>query len=144
MTSSYQTFGKGFLQGSVLGFVLFAIGFLGWLFAILVGVEKDSSLRGISLMPLYVLSFALGGGIFTLLRGESPKLYESVLAWVSAAIIVLLGCGIMFALLESGKPIEWFWGASSFIILCVLCVVSLVEIKRNIKPKDALEQQNVA
>jgi hypothetical protein len=126
MTASCSKFCRGFLQGSLLGFVLLIIGLLSWGIAILVGVEKDTSLGGFSLASLYVLSFGLGGSAVVLLRKGRPRWYESIFAWAAATVIVLLGCGVMALLLESGRPIEWFWGAGSTTVLCLLLGASLV------------------
>jgi hypothetical protein len=74
MTASCSKFCRGFLQGSLLGFVLLIIGLLSWGIAILVGVEKDTSLGGFSLASLYVLSFGLGGSALVLLRNPTGTL----------------------------------------------------------------------
>ena len=110
--------------------VLLAIGLFGWGIAILVGIEKERSLAGFSLTPFYVLSFGLAGGALDLLRRERPTWYESVIAWASALVVVLLGCGVMAFLLESGRPIGWVWGASSAAALCALLGLSLFQIRR--------------
>jgi hypothetical protein len=61
MTTSWPRLWRGSLLGSLLGFGLLAFGLLGWLVAVLVGLDKEKSLIGISIAPLYVLSFGLGG-----------------------------------------------------------------------------------
>jgi len=134
MTASRPRFSGGFLRGSLLGCALLAVGLLGWLVAILVGVEKDRSLAGFSLTPLYVLSFGLGGGALALLRKDHPRWYGSAFAWIVASVVVLLGCGIVAFQLESGRPIEWFWGASSAMVLSLLLGVSLVGRRKSTGP----------
>lgn len=134
MTASRPKFGRGFLQGSLLGCALLAFGLLEWLVAILVGAEKDRSLAGFSLTPLYVLSFGLGGGALALLRKDRPRWYESVFAWVVASAIVLSGCSAMAFQLVSGKPVEWFWGAGSSVVLGVILVICLKGVRRGAEP----------
>jgi FtsH-binding integral membrane protein len=121
----------------LLGLALLAVGLVGWCIGILVGVEKDRSLAGISLAFLYVLSFGLGGGVLGLLRRQSSRWRQSVIAWGAAIVIVLLGCGVMTLLLESGRPIEWFWGAGSAAILCALLVISWLQIRKQAGGGDA-------
>lgn len=137
MNISWPRFCRGFLQGSLLGVAFLAIGLIGWCVGILVGVEKDRSLAGISLAFLYVLSFGLGGGVLRLLRRQSARWYESIVAWAAAIVIVLLGCDVMALLLESGRTIEWFWGVSSAAILCPLLGISLFQMRRQTGGGDA-------
>lgn len=134
MTASCPRLSRGFLRGSLLGCAFLAIGLIGWLDAILIGAEKDTSLTGFSLTPLYVLSFGLGGGALALLRKDCPRWYESAFAWAAASVIVLLGCGVMALLLESGQTIEWFWGAGSTVVLCLLLGASLIGMRRRAEP----------
>jgi hypothetical protein len=108
MTSALPIFCTGFDRGSLLGCALLAVGLLSWLVGILLGVEKDTSLTGFSLTPLYLLSFGLAGSALGLLRKGSARWYNSVLGWGAAVVIVLLGCGVMACLLESDRPVEWF------------------------------------
>jgi len=72
-----------------------------------------------------------------LLRRQGALWYESIVAWAAAIVIVLLGCGIMALLLESGQPIEWFWGVSSAAILCPLLGISLFQMRRQTGGGDA-------
>ena len=137
MIASWPRFCRGFLQGSLLSVALLAIGLIGWCVGLLIGFEKDRSLAGISLAFLYVLSFGLGGGVLGLLRRQCARWYESIIAWAAAIVIVLLGCGLMALLLESGRPIEWFWGASSAVILCPLLGLSLFQMRRQTGGGDA-------
>lgn len=121
----------------MLGLALLAVGLIGWCIGILVGVEKDRSVTGISLAFLYILSFGLGGGVLGFLRRQPSLWHQSVIAWGAAIVIVLLGCGVMALLLESGRPIEWFWGASSAAVLCALLGLSLLQIRRQTGGRDA-------
>jgi hypothetical protein len=117
-----------------LGLLLLLVGLASWGIAILVGVEKDTSLGGISLAPLYVLSFGLSGSALFLLRKDRPRWFESVFAWAVATAVALLGCGVMALLLDSGRPIEWFWGAGSATVLCLLLGASLLGKWRSDEP----------
>ena len=131
MTTSKQFFCKGFLQGSLLGCGLVAIGFLSWIVAILAGSEKDISLSGFSIISIYVLSFGLGGGTLCLLRKSHPRWYETVIAWGAASAIVLLGCGVLIFLTQPERPITWFWGVGGSDILFLLFGVSLNIIRKS-------------
>jgi hypothetical protein len=125
MISAAPTFCRGFIRGSLLGCALLAVGLLSWLVGILVGAEKDTSLAGFSLTPLYVLSFGLAGSALGLLRRSPARWYNSVLAWAAAVVIVLLGCSAMAFLLESDKPVDWSWGGGSALLLGLLLAGSI-------------------
>ena len=71
-------------------------------------------------------SFGLGGGAVTLLRSDKPRWTESLIAWAAAVIIVLVGCCVIAFLVESGRPIEQYWGLLSFFILIALLIVSVL------------------
>jgi hypothetical protein len=137
MITSHPKFCRGFLCGSLLGCTLLVIGLLGWSVAILVGVEQDRAFAGFSLTPLYVLSFGLGGGVLGLLQREHPRWYEIAIAWAAGIVIVLLGCGAIALLLESGRAIERLWGASSAVVFCALLVVSLFQMRKKIGGRDS-------
>jgi peptidoglycan/LPS O-acetylase OafA/YrhL len=113
-----------------LGVACLGIGLLGWLTGIAIGVEKNRSLDGFSLTPLYVLSFGLGGGAVALLRKNQLKWYESVVAWIVGSSIVVLGCGVVAFQSEPGKPIEWFWGVGSSLLVGILLVICLAGVRR--------------
>ena len=136
MTPARLRFCVGFLQGSMLGFGLLAVGFLGWVFSVWIGWEKDRSLAGFLLVPIYVLSFGLGGGAFGLLRRGDTGWLESVVACTGALTIVLLGCGIIAFLAEAGLRREWYWGAGGLLLLCLLLLFSFTTIRRRAEPSS--------
>lgn len=128
-TRSWKRFPKGFMCGSLFGCSLVAFGWIGWGIAFLIGLEKDTSMRGVSLIPLYVLSFGLGGAAVAMVRNDTPTRARSLVAWSVAVVVVLVGCGLMAFLLASEKPIESYWGFFSSVILLVLLVASALARK---------------
>ena len=139
MNASYPRFCRGFLRGSVVGCALLAFGLLSWGVAILVGVEKDTSLTGFSLTPLYVLSFGLGGGVHGLMRSERPRWHETAIAWAFGTVVVLLGCGVMECHLVSERPIEWVWGAGSATVFFALLGLSLFQMLPETRNKTTIK-----
>ena len=121
---SWMKFSKGFLRGSLLACGFLAVGLVTWAIAILIGIETDKSTSGMSLLPLYVLAFGLGGGAVTLLSGDAPTRIESVIAWSAAVAIVLAGCGIMASQLDSDRPIDPYLSLLSSTILLALLIAS--------------------
>jgi hypothetical protein len=105
--STWPRFCRGFLQGSGLGLALLACGLLAGGVALILGVDKDASLRGFSLTPLDVLSFGLAGGAFGLLQTERSRWYGYVVASVAAAAIALSACAVMAFMCVSERPISW-------------------------------------
>lgn len=132
-TPSCLRFAKGFIQGSLLGSLILVISLIGWLIAILSGIEKPASFNGVSLLPLYILSFGLGGGVLYFLRRERARWYEMAFSYVLALMIVLLGCYILACLLESKSPIELYWGIGSFTVLSLLFGGSIRVVKKGAK-----------
>jgi len=130
VANSWQRFSKGFLGGSLVGFILLAYGLLAWRIGILIGVEADTSTRGLSVTPLYVLSFGLGGGAITLLEGHRARWVGLVVSWIMGATIVLLGCGIVASLVVFEEPIGAHWGLLSSAILLVLLITSAIGYKQ--------------
>src|SRR3954447_14467177 len=86
-------FCRGFLGGSAVGTALLAFGLVSWGVAVLVGADKGGA-AGMSLMPIYVLSFGLAGGV-VMFRAEHVRNFGSVLVWVFAVAIVMTGCFVM-------------------------------------------------
>jgi hypothetical protein len=127
--SSWVRFSRGFLRGSLLGSGLIALSLLGCGIMVLVGLEKDTSTNGISLLPLYVLSFGLGGAALAMLKGDAPTLLQSTVAWTAGISIVLVGCAVMAFLSESDRPIEPYWGLGSLVVLVALLVVSALRVR---------------
>lgn len=141
LATFWRRFSKGFVRGSLLGLGLLAFGLLSWGIAILVGLEKDTSTSGISVVPLYVLSFGLGGGAITLLRSDRHTRVESVVAWALAVTIVFVGCCTIALLIESDRPIGPYWGLLSSVILLVLFITSAIgnrvgSTENNAEPDD--------
>jgi hypothetical protein len=131
---SWMMFSKGFLRGSLLGCGFLAIGLVSRAIAILIGLETDKSTSGMSLLPLYVLSFGLGRGAVTLLSGDAPTRIEYVIAWSAAVAIVLAGCGVMASQLNSDRPIDPYLCLCSSAILLALLIASA--LGRRFRSKD--------
>jgi hypothetical protein len=73
MTSSLLRFSRGFLYGSAVGAALLTFGLVSWGIALITGLKKDDSTHGMSLLPVYVLSFGLGGGVVGMLHAGKSK-----------------------------------------------------------------------
>lgn len=127
---SLLSFARGFLHGSFLGLALLCAGLVGWVVAILVGAEKDKSLRDLPLMSFYVLSFGLAGGAFRFLGGNYHKWRESIVAALLAGMILIIGCAILAFLSESDRPVEAWWSYVSGAVLLMLFVAAATLRKR--------------
>ena len=103
---------------------------------VLIGLEKDTSTNGISVLSLYVLSFGLGGGALALLKGDAPTLLQSVLGWGAAISIVVLGSAVIAFLSESDRPIEPYWGLVSSVVLLALLVASGLRVRSTVSPSS--------
>jgi hypothetical protein len=113
MDQSLKRFSRGFLGGSLVGSALLAFGLVAWLVAQLLGVDKDDSMHGMSLLPMYVLVFGLGGGVIKSLEADRVLSLRSFLAWMLAIAVVLGGCFFIASFVISQQPVDWIWGISS-------------------------------
>ncbi len=136
---SWTKFSKGFLTGSRVGCLLIVVGLLEWGIVTLMGLETTHLPNsGLSLLPLYVLSFGLGGGAVTFLRSDAPTWIESLVAWGVAALIVLAGLVVMALLVVSSKPISPYWGALGSMALLALLITTALSRKasRKVRPEN--------
>lgn len=126
MTQSLVRFSRGFLCGILVGAAVLTFGLASWGIALVVGVEKDASTEGMSLLPIYVLSFGLGGGVVGMFEaGDKVKSIKSVCAWAFAVIIVLSGCFFMASSVVSRETVDPAWGVISGAALFVLVTLAL-------------------
>src|SRR5207244_2904313 len=109
-----------FLCGSLVGAALLTFGLVSWGIAVIIGVDKDDSTHGISLLPLYVLSFGLGGGVVGMFEADKIKSIKSMFAWAFAALIVVSGCFFLASFVISPEPVNLVWGVSSGAALFVM------------------------
>jgi hypothetical protein len=131
MPPSLVRFARGFLFGTLVGAALLTLGLGAWGIALVTGAAKDDSTHGISLWPVYVLSFGLGGGVVGMFEADRVKSIKSMFAWVFAVVIVLSGCVFLACLLNSPEPVDWVWGAGSGAALLVMVSVGLVIVTLN-------------
>jgi len=99
-------------------------GLVGWGIALIAGIE-DRSTHGMSLLPVYVLSFGLGGGVVSMFEADKTKSIRSIVAWVFALAIVLAGCFFMASFVVNEAPVHWVWGMTSGGVLFAMVVFSL-------------------
>ena len=125
MTQLLVRFSRSFLGGSLVGAALLTFGLVGWGIAVIAGVDKDDSTQGMSLLPIYVLSFGLGGGVVGIFEADKVKSIKSICAWVFAVIIVLSGCFFIASSVVSREPVDWVWGVSSGAALFVRVTLAL-------------------
>ena len=87
------------LYGAAIGVIMLAIGLVGWLCTLALGVEEDMSVTGMAfVVPLYVATFALGGGTVGLLWPWHKHVLGAILVGLAGTGVVLGGC-VLLALL---------------------------------------------
>lgn len=133
MIPSLVRFSRGFLCGSLVGAVLFTVGLVAWGIAVITSVDKDNSTHGISLLPVYVLVFGLGGGVVGMFEADKAKSkwIKLLSAWVFAVVIVLAGCFFIASFVISREPVDWVWGVNSGTALLVMLTFALARPTRN-------------
>jgi len=84
------------LGGAALGAILFAMGIAGWLLALALGVDKDTSTTGMAVVaPLYIVVFALSGVTIGLLWRWRERVLGAILVGVAAVSVVIGGCTLL-------------------------------------------------
>jgi hypothetical protein len=111
---------RGFLLGALVGAALIAYGMTGYGVAVLLGIERDKSGHGISLLPIYVLSFAVAGGEIAMLRHKSNFHVRTIAAMLLAIVIVFVGIGFMTSFIIAEEPVESWMGIWSVTVLIVM------------------------
>ena len=110
---------------------LITFGLVGWGTAVIAGVDLDESTHGISLLPVYVLSFGFGGGVVSMFGADKVKSIRSIVAWVIAVAIVLSGSFFIASFVASREPVDWVWGVSSVGALFVMMTFALAITRMN-------------
>ncbi|NOY82643.1 MAG: hypothetical protein GXP31_16720 [Kiritimatiellaeota bacterium] len=114
------------LYGAAFGGILFAMGIAGWLCALALGVEEDSSATGMAFVaPFYIATFAIGGATTGLLWHWRRNVLGAILVGVAATSVVLGGCTLLAVyIITRTQPESLDVSAFAILALCMVAVVS--------------------
>jgi hypothetical protein len=96
----------------------------------LVGLDEDSSTRGLWASPIYVLSWGAAGSVFALFIGGNPGWVRVALAGMVAVVVMIAGAALLTRFIIEDRPTEGLWGLMSTAVLLVFAGASWITVKR--------------